>query len=269
MGHWLFRSLAPRAVAALACVVVIAGADAIPAALAAMADTERAFARLGHDTNWRDAFLVYFAEDAVTFNPEPGLALPRLRALSPPPAGMKLKWEPRVGDVAASGDLGYLTGPSQRSVPGQPVRHGTYFSVWKRQAGGVYRVILDVGVGLPSQAEFAEGFVRSRAVASSTGADTRAAADESLLAADRELGSALAARGAAAAYRAALHPEARVHRPDHMPMTTRESATAWMRANITAMTSEPAKGEAAASRDLGYTWGSWTATDAGGKSTRG
>jgi ketosteroid isomerase-like protein len=185
------------------------------------------------------------------------------------PKDLRMLWEPRVGDVAASGDLGYLTGPVESTMPGQPVRYATYFSVWKKQANGEYRVILDIGSGFPGKPEFPPALVRSAAKAAYTGPDTKAATEASLLAADKTIGDALSAKGAATAYAAALHAAARVHRPGHPSMTTRDSAVEWMRAHVTAMSSTPLKGETAASRDLGYTWGSWTATDTTGKSARG
>ena len=42
----------------------------IPPALAAMADAEREFARTATIKGWRDAFLDFFADDAIAFTPE-------------------------------------------------------------------------------------------------------------------------------------------------------------------------------------------------------
>src|SRR5262245_41268255 len=138
--------------------------DTVPAALAEMANTERAFAKMAADRSIRDAFIEYFADESVSFNPAPGPARQRLKDNANAfPAGMKLRWEPRVGDIAASGDIGYLTGPTEFSVPGKPAGYGNYFSVWKKQSDGTYRVILDVGASQPEKLAFADGFVRSAA----------------------------------------------------------------------------------------------------------
>jgi hypothetical protein len=51
----------------------------------------------------------------VGFDGQSGPAKDQIRANPDPPADLQLIWEPRFGDIAASGDLGYLTGPrSQR-----------------------------------------------------------------------------------------------------------------------------------------------------------
>ena len=181
----------------------------------------------------------------------------------------KLFWEPRLGDIAASGDLGYLTGPTESRAPSRPTRHGNYFSVWKKQADGSFKVILDVGIRVPKQTAFADGFVRASATSTYKGADTKTAAEAALLAADRAFGRALIANGAAAAYSATLLDGARVHRTGFQPMTTRDTAVAWMHDRVTTMTSEPLKSESAQSRDLGYTWGRFTMASSSGTAQKG
>jgi hypothetical protein len=51
----------------------------IPPDLAAMADTEREFAKAATVKGWRDAFLEFFADDAIAFGPQVTLAKDRLR----------------------------------------------------------------------------------------------------------------------------------------------------------------------------------------------
>ena len=76
-----------------------------------MADAERAFAAAARVKGIRDAFLEFFADDAM-FEPGAGLAKEQLRKQKPEPFSVReLVWEPRTGDVAASGELGWLTGP--------------------------------------------------------------------------------------------------------------------------------------------------------------
>ncbi|MGE3888257.1 MAG: hypothetical protein AB7H81_17625, partial [Vicinamibacterales bacterium] len=112
-------------------------ASSLPAALVAMAETERAFSRRASETTPREAFIEFFADESVSFQPDPGPARERLRKQPlPKPGTPAFQWEPRTGDVAASGDLGYLTGPVRYPQPDGSVRHGCYFSVWKKQADG-------------------------------------------------------------------------------------------------------------------------------------
>jgi ketosteroid isomerase-like protein len=262
-------------VTSVALTVVLASAavtrsDTIPSALVEIADTERAFAKMASDQSIRDAFIEYFADESVNFNPTPGPARQRLKDNPNAfPPGMKLFWEPRVGDIAASGDMGYLTGPTEISVPGKPSGYGNYFSVWKKQADGKYKVILDIGASQPEKLTFANGFVRSAAVAAYQGKDTKDAAEASLLAADKSFGAAIASKGAAAAYLETMHEAGRLHRSGYLSMTSAKQAAEWMTTHVKAMTSAPGKSETATSRDLGYTWGTFTMTSSTDQAYKG
>src|SRR5690349_4583493 len=87
------------------------GSTTAPPALLKMAEAERAFSKRASDATPREAFIEFFADESVSFQPEPGSARERLRKQpAPPPGAIAFQWEPRTGDVAASGDLGYLTG---------------------------------------------------------------------------------------------------------------------------------------------------------------
>ena len=234
--------------------------DTIPPSLAKMADTERAFAKRAAEVGVRDSFLEYFADESVSFEPDPGPARERLKQRPAPPAGAprgKLLWEPRFGDVAASGDLGYLTGPVEQVSPTGKVAYFNYFSVWKKQANGEYRVILDTGVDQPAKPAFAAGLTRSPAASTYKGGDTKAAAEASLLAADKAFSAAIA-KDPAAAYAATMHPAGRFHRGGTPSITSSADAVKWLKQQVKSMTSEPLKSETAASRDLGYTWGKFT-----------
>jgi hypothetical protein len=169
-------------------------AASLPAPLAEMAETERAFARRAAQVGVRDAFLEFFAEDSIRFDAEPGPARPALLRQTPqPPSVVELTWEPRLGDVAASGEIGYLTGPATRVLhadPAQPVATIVYFSIWRRQANGAFKVLIDQGISTPTAARFAPGFVR--ADASDRYIGSAADAQSTLAAADRSSAPALA-----------------------------------------------------------------------------
>jgi ketosteroid isomerase-like protein len=233
----------------------------IPSTLQKMADTERAFATRAQQVTVREAFIEFFADESVAFEPSPAPAREGLRKdTRPQPQGFQLLWEPRFGDVAASGDLGYLTGPSETIVPGRPTRYGNYFSVWKRQADGEYRVILDVGGYTPEKPTYASGFTRATAIGTWKGSATRADNDASLLAADRTFSAAISSKGAASAYAATMAPAVHFQRIGFQPITTRQAAAAWLTAHVKAWSTEPTKSETAIAGDLGYTWGKYSVT---------
>ena len=114
-------------------------------------DTERAFVRAAAAKGFRDSFYEYFADDGIAFNPHPFRVRVSLAGQPSTPPPMGADWAPVWGDVAAAGDLGWNTGPLvYAGRDGKPERHGLFFSVWKRQADGSYKVVLDIGSDTPA-----------------------------------------------------------------------------------------------------------------------
>ncbi len=240
-----------------------------PRALDAMLGTERAFARLGAEVGARDSFLVYFAEDAVILDDASRPAREAIRGWPAPKPGAKLLWEPRTGDIATSGDLGYLTGPVTTVAPDGTRWHSCYLSVWKRQPDGNFKVVLDAGVTTPGPAEFAPGFTRGFDVPRYAGAPDAAEARASLEKTERVLDSTARAGAAADAFGAVLTPNARFDRVNVMPLVGKPTILAWLSRQANMPRTDTDHVETAASGDVGYTWGSYTMGRRGEKDRAG
>ncbi|HXV73714.1 MAG TPA: DUF4440 domain-containing protein [Sphingomonadales bacterium] len=94
----------------------------------------------------------YVHEDAVGLNPDQPPTIGRaemLKAFADWPEHLTLTWDPRGGDVAESGDLGYTWGiyvvmgitPEGEAVKSE----GKYATVWKKQPDGSWKAVLDGG----------------------------------------------------------------------------------------------------------------------------
>jgi ketosteroid isomerase-like protein len=247
--------------------------EPVPAALTAMVEAERAFAMRALEVGWKQAFLDFFSESAIGYDGEEvGYAKEQIRRNPDPPKDHQLLWEPRYGDVARSGELGYLTGPSRNILPsrnnGQP-RHGVYASVWKRERDGTFRVVMDLGTNTPRAATFAEGFTRAPSANRFAGElDERT---PPLGTADSVLNSDLKT-GASRAYRGRLAPGVRFHRQQTMPVVGEAAVMRYLATQPRYEQVDSRYAESAQSGDLGYTWGTWSRplpSPRGRASTRG
>jgi ketosteroid isomerase-like protein len=116
-------------------------------ALASLIDAERSFSALSEAKGIREAFLAWLAPDAVVFRPGPVPGRPVYEKMDPANPAV-LTWEPEVAEVAASGELGYTSGP-YRLKPArdrEPAAFGRYVSVWTKQLDGTWKVLIDAGV---------------------------------------------------------------------------------------------------------------------------
>ncbi len=174
-----------------------------------MVKAEQMFAARALVVGWKQAFLEYFADTAVGFDGDQTAPAKTLFRKQPdPPKDLRILWEPRYGDIAASGDLGYLTGPVRTISParnnGQP-RHSIYASVWKRQPDGVFKVVMDMGVTTPGPVPFADGFTRAPHTDVYAGKASTVAATKSL----RDTDAALDERGTGGTGRCLSRPPGR------------------------------------------------------------
>lgn len=236
-------------------------------ALDSMVNAERAFARSATEKGIRDSFLEYFADDAIAFSPAPVSATERLRSRPARPfSELELTWEPRTGDIAASGELGWLTGPSifiDHTTPGSAAQHGNYLSVWRRKAEGPWRVFIDVGSQPPRAVSFAPGFTRFPLPSRYTGTQSGGEATNALIDADRRLNAQIDERGAAAAYGQVLTNHSRLHRNGFMPSIGPQEIRSWFEANAPAMSASTGAAESARSGDLGYSYGTYEVRGSG------
>ena len=232
-----------------------------PSALDSLANAERAFAKTATEKGIRDSFLEFFDENAIAFDPSPVSATARLRSRPGRPfSEYELRWEPRTGDVAASGELGWLTGPStfidHTSATPTP-HHGNYLSVWRRQSDGPWRVFIDIGSDPPNAVTFAEGFNRFPLPSHYSGPDRKPAGVATLLEADKALNARLGTDGPGAAYAAVTSNSSRLHRSGFMPPIGSGAIRAWFEANASAMSASTGAADCANSADLGYSYGTY------------
>jgi ketosteroid isomerase-like protein len=117
-----------------------------------LVSSENAFAKQATDFNTRKAFLDAIDSSSVMFSGNQsvnGYQLWQGRKENPDDL---LYWFPAVAGVSASGELGYTIGPSifkqKRDDPG-PVYYGYYFSIWKRDRSGKFKVLVDAGTSRP------------------------------------------------------------------------------------------------------------------------
>jgi len=200
-------------------------ADAgLPPAQQELFDAERAFVRLAAEKGFRDSFYEYFADDGLAFNPHPFRVRVSLAGQPSTPSPMGADWAPVYGDIASAGDLGWNTGPLVfAGRDGKPDRHGMFFSVWKRQRDGSFKVVLDIGSDTPSAVVPIDEPPHSSWRAGQgrpVGVDV-ATDNAGLLAAEGSFLATSAAQDLGRAYGGRLADEARVHRPGIMPIVGR------------------------------------------------
>ncbi|RTQ48854.1 DUF4440 domain-containing protein [Hymenobacter gummosus] len=237
----------------------------------AIAAAERAFAAQALQEGTKAAFLATMADSAVVFSrAEPALARSVWSGRpAATPTDPSLHWGPAAVGAAASGELGYSTGPWYIQRPdGQRVAYGQFFTIWARQPDGRFRWLLDNGISHPQPA----GSPEPPATLSfpAPGQPPRRGSTAVLRTAtalDEQLSAAGAAQGLAAAYAARLHPQARLLREETLPLLTPAAIRRQLEGEAPRQL-RPTGGRVARSGELAYTYGTYQHS-AGGQPGRG
>ena len=112
------------------------------------------FDRVSGERGAAAAFRAYLDDDAAEL-PAAGDPIRGREAIAKglePAAGepaITLRWKPLDARASAAGDLGFTYGTYELSIPsakGDPKKiHGKYTTIWKRDAAGAWKAIVDVG----------------------------------------------------------------------------------------------------------------------------
>lgn len=228
-------------------------------ALGSLVEAEREFSRTSVAKGIREAFIANLADDATMFTPHP-VAAKKWMTEQPAQPGL-LTWEPIFADVSSAGDLGYTTGPWEfrKNGPGdKEVAHGNFITVWKRQPGGAWKAVVDLGVNNPPPAGKPSGFESPASQPKYAAKNNRVDVESerrALTEVDREFSKSSAARGTVDAYDSYLSGEARVFRDNMFPLKGKEAARGVLSAQSGRLTWQPAKADVSSAGDLGYTFG--------------
>jgi ketosteroid isomerase-like protein len=147
--------------AALLLLLILAGSIA-PASGAPPAETaDEAAILLQLDRDFDAASATNGAEAWVAFFGDHGAILPAAASpISGPDAiretmspvfqpGSSLRWQPTKAEILIPGALGYTLGRYERRRPGEfgrtVTQHGTYFTLWRKQADGSWKIAADTG----------------------------------------------------------------------------------------------------------------------------
>jgi ketosteroid isomerase-like protein len=204
---------------------------------------ERAFAARHQSVSVKRAFAEFAAPDGVALTPEGTKNVQAFIATWPDRDNKGfISWWPDMAGIARSGDLGFTTGPASF---GGGQRYSNYFTIWKKQADGGWKWVIDQGTNRGARPNGGpDGAVTIVEPADSPALDPRRAKARLLAADSKEGGVSLGD----------FAPEARLLGWSDVPANGR-AAIAAARTGRAGLETEQDGGEVSAAGDLGWTYG--------------
>ena len=231
-------------------------------ALHDMVKTEQAFSKMAEEKNAREAFMAFIADDGLLFRPGAVNGKKWMLEHPLPPSDKKplLAWQPAYAGMAASGDMGFTTGPWEAKADihdEKPAGYGHFMTVWKKQADGSWKFVVDLGISHPQS-----GGPLTLWTPADTGKKEPfkpvdvASARKSLLDSDQAY-SAASLASLAKAFTVFAAPEVRLYRANNLPFIGREASEAELAKMTGQVKWSLVGGDVSQAGDLGYTHGTY------------
>jgi ketosteroid isomerase-like protein len=232
-------------------------------ALQNLVDTERAFSRSSTEKGTRQSFMDFIADDGVLFRPT-AVNGKRWMRDNPVPTSDKrpvLSWQPIFAEVSSAEDMGYTTGPWQFKPDindATPVAFGSFITVWKKQANGEWKFVVDLGISHAQLKEPVSEWQPPKATTTHSVAavDVEAAKGE-LTKRDWEFAGSGPTGGLLKKFLALLSNDVRLFRDGNYPILGRDAVKDFLSKNNSVRTSQPDFADVSRSGDLGYTYGTY------------
>jgi ketosteroid isomerase-like protein len=253
----------------LICVVVTQANVKAQTPLQDMVKTEQAFSKMAEEKNTRDAFLAFIADDGLLFRP--GAVNGKKWLLEHPAQASDkrplLAWQPSFAGMAASGDLGFTTGPWELKSDikdEKPAGYGHFMTIWKKQPDGSWKFVVDLGISHPQsggpQTLWQPAEVNPKT--SDQMVDQKSQL-KVLLARDPNFGSVGLNEGLVKAFRLFASPDVRLYRNGSLPFIGRDASAEALATVKGKFYWRPLGGDVSRGGDLGYTHGTYEVEDMG------
>src|ERR1044072_8813052 len=232
-----------------------------------MVRTEQAFSKMAEEKTIREAFMTFIADDGLLFRPGAVNGKKWLTEHPAPPSDKKplLAWQPSYAVMSASGDMGFTTGPWEFKGDvndAKPSGYGHFVTVWKKQADGSWKFVVDLGISHPQsggpQAYWEPPDAKMKETNKSV---DLAIAREALLERDRNYAAATSDRGLAKAFSIYAASDVRLYRANNLPYIGRGVSVEAIARTKGDVTWKPIASDTSRADDLGYTHGTYEVAD--------
>lgn len=232
--------------------LVLAAAPPPPSHVAPVVAAERAFAAEARQAGTGPAFARYVDPDrGLLFTPDPVPAKPLFDA-GQWPRGL-LRWWPAYAGIAASGELGFSTGPYEAGEAPR-LHHGWFLTIWGKRPDGSWRWLLDHGTPTQEAAGLDPAAPVEALAPAERAAGGSGKAWNAVLAAEVKLAAALLA-DAPRAYAAVLADEGRIMRAGRQPAIGRPAFEAAAAAGPKRLAAWHCGGGVSKAGDFAWTFG--------------
>jgi hypothetical protein len=230
-------------------------AQTTPVSVYKVVTAEQDFNRLVERKGIKAGFLEVADPEGIVFKPQIVKITDFYSSIDKQPG--KLSWKPKFARISANGDLGFTAGPYtyQNGKSDDDKVFGEYMSLWRRDAEGKYRLLINLGIQHPeSDREEVIDFKEPDLSKQKTPSKDPFNGKGIIIGNDKTLNHGLTL-SSLAAYKEFLSPEARYYFPGFEPMAGTDKIQKFMDNEGISISAETVNAGRSSSNDLAYSYG--------------
>ncbi|RYU86942.1 nuclear transport factor 2 family protein [Mucilaginibacter terrigena] len=216
---------------------------------------EENFNKLVERKGIKEGFLAVTDAEGIVFRPNAVKITEFYNSIDKQPG--KLSWQPKIARISANGDLGFTAGPYvyQNGKSDDDKVYGDYVSVWRLDADGKFKLLIDLGIQHPEpEQELVTDFKEPDLGKQKAPSKDPFAGKNILTATDKTFNHSLSL-SSLAAYKEFLSPEARYYFPGFEPITGTDKILKFLDNEGISISGETVNVGRSTSNDLAYTYG--------------
>ncbi|HEY0244211.1 MAG TPA: DUF4440 domain-containing protein [Mucilaginibacter sp.] len=227
-----------------------------PATVNKVTSAEESFNKLVARKGIKDAFLEVADPAGIVFKPNAVKITDFYTNIEKQPGS--LKWEPKFARISANGDLAFTAGPYiyQNGKSDDDKVFGDYVSIWRADAEGKLKLLIDLGIQHPEPEQVATTDFKDP----DPGKKPEVSKDpfngkNVILGTDKTFNHTASSVSTIATYKEFLSPEARFYFPGFEPMTGQDRILKFIQNEAISISAETVDAGRATSNDLAYSYG--------------
>ena len=216
-------------------------------------NAEESFNKLVARKGIKEAFLDVADPEGIVFKPNAVKITDFYSSIEKQPGS--LKWQPKFARISAAGDLAFTAGHYvyQNSKNDDDKVYGDYLSIWRTDADGKLKLLMDLGIQHPEAEQEATTDFKEPDAAKSGSKDPFNGKNV-IIGTDKTFNHSLSLY-TQAAYKEFLSPEGRYYFPGFEPMTGQDKILKFLDNEAISISAETVNAGRSLSNDLAYSYG--------------
>lgn len=227
----------------------------VPVEVSKVVKAEEDFNKLVERKGIKEGFLSVADIEGIVFKPQAVKITEFYSSIDKQPG--KLSWQPKLARISANGDLGFTAGPYvyQNGKTEDDKVYGDYLSVWRLDAEGKFKLLIDLGIQHPEPQHVAPVDFKEPDLSKQKAPSKELFNGKKIIMDNDNIMNHSLELSSLAAYKEFLSPEARYYFPGFEQITAPDKILKFLDNEGISISAQTTNAGRSTSNDLAYSYG--------------